>query len=100
MKNLVGAAGLEPATLGLEGRVEHYFAFTSNHIFHKFTPVQGICFRSAQNPFYPLYLGFWNSSGTVWRWLPFPLSSKSREFFQSSNRLKEYAEGYMRERPQ
>ena len=46
LKTLVGAAGLEPATLGLEGSAGHFLGFTLVHTFHSVTPIPGICFRS------------------------------------------------------
>jgi hypothetical protein len=43
---MVGAAGLEPATLGLEGSAACFMVFIRNHIFHSLTPIPGVCFRS------------------------------------------------------
>jgi hypothetical protein len=43
---MVGAAGLEPTTLCLEGSAAQFLGFMSAHIFHSLTLTPGICFRS------------------------------------------------------
>jgi len=42
---MVGAAGLEPATLGLEGSAAYFMVSNGNHIFHSLTSILGTCFR-------------------------------------------------------